>query len=225
MIEMLETAVTSPWAYLVLFAIAMLDGFFPVVPAETLVITAGVFAAGGEPDLAPVIAVAALGAFVGDHVSYQIGRRAGGGLLRRLPPDSRRRAAFDWAGRTLTERGGLLLVVARYIPGGRTVATLTTGAVRYPRRKFALYDAIAVVTWAVYSALIGYVGGRAFDDDPVKGLLLGLGMAGGITLVVEATRFLRHRSARSGGGPPGRPRRPGSPLVPGCAQQAAPGSH
>lgn len=218
MVEMLETAVASPWAYLVIFAIAMLDGFFPVVPAETLVITAGVFAAGGEPDLAPVIAVAALGAFVGDHVSYQIGRRAGGGLLRRMPPGTRRRAAFDWAAKTLAERGGLLLVVARYIPGGRTVATLTTGAVRYPRRKFALFDAAAVVTWAVYSALVGYLGGRAFDDDPVKGLLLGLGMAGGITLLVEVTRFLRHRRR------PARPRTRESPPAPGCAPEAAPES-
>jgi hypothetical protein len=58
MIELLESAITSPWVYLALFAIAVLDGFFPVVPSETMVITAGVFAASGEPNLAAVSIVA-----------------------------------------------------------------------------------------------------------------------------------------------------------------------
>lgn len=193
MMDMLEAAVSSPWVYAALFAVAVLDGFFPVVPAETMVITAGVFAAGGQPELALVILVAAVGAFVGDHISYAIGRRAGAGLLRRMPAGSRRRAAFDWAERALAERGGLLLVVARYIPGGRTAATMTTGAVGYPRRMFALYDAIAAGSWALYSALIGFVGGKAFEEDKLRGLLFGLGLALSITAVVEVVRFLRRR--------------------------------
>lgn len=209
--HMLESAVASPWVYLVLFAVAVLDGFFPIVPAETMVITAGVFAAGGRPNLALVIGVAALGAFVGDHVSYHIGRTAGQGLLRRMPPDSKRRAAYEWASKALQERGGLLLVVARYIPGGRTAATMTTGAAAYPRRKFAMFDAIAASSWALYSGLIGYLGGRAFEDDPLHGLLLGLGIAVSITVAVEATRYLRHRKAR--------PRTPESPPAPGYADR------
>ncbi|TDE15178.1 DedA family protein, partial [Actinomadura sp. 6K520] len=62
------TAVSSPWFYLVLFAVAALDGFFPVVPSESLVITAGVYAASGRPELEWVVVAAALGAFTGDHV-------------------------------------------------------------------------------------------------------------------------------------------------------------
>jgi membrane protein DedA with SNARE-associated domain len=216
MIEMLEAAITSPWVYLALFTIAMLDGFFPVVPAETMVITAGVFAASGEPKLAPVIAVAALGAFVGDHISYQIGRRVGRHGLRRLKPGSRRKAAIDWAAGALAERGGLLLVVARYIPGGRTAATMTTGAVGYPRRKFALFDALAAVSWAMYSALVGFLGGTAFESDPVKGLLFGLGLAASITMLVEVGRYLNRRRARL--------RTPRSPLVPDSSPEVVSGS-
>lgn len=77
-----DTAVTSPWFYLVLFAVAAIDGFFPVVPSESLVITAGVYAASGEPRLGWVVVLAALGAFTGDHVSFLVGRRAGGRLVR-----------------------------------------------------------------------------------------------------------------------------------------------
>ncbi|MEV0273846.1 DedA family protein [Hamadaea sp. NPDC050747] len=214
MMHILESAVSSPWVYLVLFAVAVLDAFFPVVPAETMVITAGVLAAGGQPNLALVIGVAALGAFAGDHISYQIGRTAGQGLLRRMPPGSKRRAAYDWASNALQERGGLLLVVARYIPGGRTAATMTTGAAAYPRRRFALFDALAASSWALYSGLIGYLGGRAFEDDPLRGLLLGLGIAVSITITVEVVRFLRRRAATTP------PRTPESRPAPGYADRA-----
>ncbi|GGL32344.1 DedA family protein [Planomonospora parontospora] len=195
-LDAVQQAMASPWIYLALFALAVLDGFFPIVPAETSLITAGVFAAStGAPDLPLVIAVGALGAFAGDHISYAIGRTANG----RLRGGRRTGKAFAWAERALAERGGLVLVVARYIPGGRTACTLTMGAVAYPRRSFALFDALAAGSWAVYSALIGYVGGAAFEHDPVKGLLLGLGIAVTITVVVEAVRYVRHRRASSRG--------------------------
>lgn len=193
MIELLESAITSPWVYLALFAIAVLDGFFPVVPSETMVITAGVFAASGEPNLAAVIAVAALGAFLGDHISYAIGRRVGAGLMR----GGKRRKAFEWAANALAVRGGLLLVVARYVPGGRTAATMTTGAVGYPLRRFTAFDALAAGSWALYSALVGYLGGAAFEHDKLKGLLFGLGLAFGVTVLVEVVRFIRKRSQQA----------------------------
>jgi membrane protein DedA with SNARE-associated domain len=189
-LDALHDVMSSPWVYLALFALAMLDGFFPVVPAETSVITAGVFAAAtGAPNLALVIVAAALGAFAGDHVSYAIGRTTND----RLRNGRRSRKAFGWAERALAERGGLVLVVARYIPGGRTACTITMGAVAYPRRSFALFDAVAAGSWAIYSGLIGYVGGAAFENDPIKGLLLGLGIALTITAVVEIVRHVRRR--------------------------------
>ncbi|WP_236050608.1 DedA family protein [Nonomuraea cypriaca] len=184
---MVQQAMSSPWLYVALFALALLDGFFPIVPAETSVITAGVFAATGETNLALVIVVAALGAFAGDHISYLIGNKTG----RRL----RDKKAFVWARNALAERGGLVLVVARYIPGGRTATTLTMGAVRHPLRSFTFFDAIAAISWGVYSGLIGFFGGMAFENDPIKGLLLGLGIALSVTAIVEIVRWVRKRRA------------------------------
>ncbi|MEU4577196.1 DedA family protein [Nonomuraea sp. ATR24] len=186
-LEWLQQVMSSPWLYVALFALALLDGFFPVVPAETSVITAGVFAASGQTNLALVIVVAALGAFCGDHISYLLGHKGGGRL--------RERKAFVWARGALAERGGLVLVVARYIPGGRTATTLTMGAVRYPLRSFTFFDSIAAVSWGVYSGLIGFFGGMAFENDPIKGLLLGLGIALSVTAVVEIVRWVRKRRA------------------------------
>ncbi len=186
----------SPWVYLALFSFAAIDGFFPVVPSESLVITAGVFAANGEPLLPLVIVAAAAGAFAGDHIAYLAGRTAGDRLVTRLKPGSKRRLAFDRAGRVLDDRGGLIIVVCRYIPGARTAITMTAGAVRHPLRSFSCFDGIAAGSWAAYSALIGFLGGAAFENDPLKGLALGLGVALAITATVEVVRHVRARSAR-----------------------------
>ncbi|MGW4791225.1 DedA family protein [Nonomuraea sp. NPDC004297] len=186
-LDFVQQVMSSPWLYAVIFGLALLDGFFPIVPAETAVITAGVFAVSGETNLALVIVVAALGAFAGDHVSYLIGNKSGGRL--------RDKKAFVWARNALAERGGLILVIARYIPGGRTATTLTMGAVRHPLRSFTFFDSIAAGSWAIYSTMIGYFGGMAFENDPFKGLLLGLGIALSITAVVEIVRWARKRRA------------------------------
>ncbi|MFD4945873.1 DedA family protein [Streptomyces sp. NPDC058409] len=198
-LQAVEGFVTTPWVYVVLFGIAAFDGFFPVVPSETLVITLGVFAAStGDPHLFLVVLVAALGAFTGDHISYAIGRKSGSRILARLKPGSRSRGAYERVGKVLDERGGLVLVVARYIPGGRTAATLTTGATGFPRRSFTRYDAVAASTWALYSACLGYLGGAAFEDEPLLGVALGLGLAFSITVLHEAVRYVRRRRAPQG---------------------------
>jgi membrane-associated protein len=193
--HLVEGAMSSPWLYAALFAFAAIDGFFPLVPSESLVITAGVFAASGEPNLPLVIAAAALGALAGDHVSFLIGRTAGARVLERAKPGTRRSAAFDWAGKILAERGGQILVVCRYIPGARTAITLTAGAVGYPLRSFSSFDALASASWGTYCALVGYLGGAAFEDDPFKGLALGFGLAMTVTAAIEVVRHLRRRRA------------------------------
>lgn len=191
-IEMVTDLMSSPWIYLALFTIAAVDAFFPVVPSETLVITAGVFAAStGAPNLILLILVAAFGAFVGDHISYTIGRLGGSRLRERSKPGTKTSAAFDWAAATLDRRGGLILVIARYIPGGRTAATLTAGTTQYSLVKFSGFDAIAALSWGMYSGLIGYIGGRAFEENPLYGLGTGLAIAFTITGIVEYVRYRR----------------------------------
>lgn len=188
--QLVEGAMASPWVLLALFAVAAIDGFFPVVPSESLVVTAGVFAAAtGEPSLPLVILAAALGAFTGDHISYLLGSRASGKVAERR--------AFAWAARMLDERGGTIIVVARYIPGGRTAVTLTSGAVRFPLRSFSLFDGVAAASWGLYSGLVGFIGGAAFEEEPLKGVVLGLGLAIGVAVTVEVVRHLRGRSAHA----------------------------
>lgn len=193
----LRDTMGSPWVYAVLFLLAWLDGFLPAFPSESAVIVAGVFAVHGAPSVPLVVAFAALGAFAGDHTSYLIGRAVGSRLIHRLArPGTRRATAVDWAARTLTRRGGLILVVARYVPGGRTTVTLTAGTVGLPLRRFTPFAALAALTWGMYGTLVGYFGGVAFEDDPLRGVVFGIGTALGITAAVELTRFVVRRRRR-----------------------------
>jgi membrane-associated protein len=193
---LLDGAMGSPWLYAALFALAAIDGFMPLVPSETLAVSAGVYAASGDTNLAIVIAAAALGAITGDHVSYALGRRYGSRLETRRAPGKRSSRVFAWARRQLAERGGSILIVCRYVPGARTATTLIAGAVRHPLRSFSPFDAAGGISWGAYTALIGYVGGSAFEDDPLLGLALGLGLALALAGLVEAVRHGLRTSAR-----------------------------
>jgi membrane-associated protein len=205
-VQLVEGALNSPWGLLALAAVAAIDGFFPVVPSESLVVTAGVFAAAGDQALVLIIGVAAIGAFTGDHISYFVGRRAGDRLIGRLREGTRRAAAYQWARNVLAERGGTVIVVGRYVPGGRTAVTLTAGGVRHPLSSFSLFDGIAAVSWATYAALVGYLGGAAFEDEPLKGVLLGLGLALSVAGAVELIRHARRRTGRPASEPAPAPR-------------------
>ena len=114
-------------------------------------------------------------------------------MLERSKPGGRKAAALERGSKLLADRGGTILIVCRYIPGARTAITLTAGAVRYPLRLFSFFDAIAAFSWAAYSALVGYIGGAAFEDAPFKGLALGFGIAMTVALLVE---LIRHRRGR-----------------------------
>jgi membrane protein DedA with SNARE-associated domain len=182
------------WSYPLIFAIAMLDAFFPLVPSETVAITSGVLAGSGDLSLPLCIVCAAGGAFVGDNISYGIGTFLGEKTVKRLFRGEKSRKGFEWAERTLAERGMYLVIVARFIPGGRTATTFAAGYVHsFPWRRFLLADAVAATIWGCYTVLLGYLGGKAFEDAPWKGLLIAFGIAVLITGGVEVARKLRGR--------------------------------
>jgi membrane-associated protein len=183
----------SGWAYAILFVLAFLDALVPIVPSETSVITAGVVASAGDLSLPLVILFAASGAFAGDNTSYFVGARYGTRVNERFFQSEKAKARIAWAQRQVEERGGELIVIARFIPGGRTVVTLSAGTLGYPWRRFVVFDAIAATIWAVYAALLGYLGGHAFEEQPWKGLLLAFAIAFAVTGAVELVRWYQRR--------------------------------
>ena len=182
----------SPWTYAFLFAVAALDVLLPLVPSETSVILAGVLAATGDLVLGGVILCAAGGAILGDNTAYAIGRTIGPSIVNRFFRGERRQRV-DWAQKQVSERGGYLIIIGRFIPGGRTAVTVACGLLDMRWRRFISFDVIAGFLWASYAALLGYWGGRTFEKNPLYGFLIAFAIALGITGAVEAVRWLRKR--------------------------------
>jgi membrane protein DedA with SNARE-associated domain len=196
-LENLETWIlalaASAWIYPALFAFATIDGFFPPVPSESVIITLAVSAhATGEPNLPLVLAIAALGAWTGDQIAFSIGRAIGTDRMRILRT-RRGRKAVAWAERALANRGASFILAARYIPVGRVAVNMTAGAVGYPRSRFMAFSAIAAVTWAVYSVLIGLVAAQWLGHEPLLAMVVGVVLGIGIGLVIDRVLMMRAR--------------------------------
>lgn len=196
-LNLLEATIASPWLYALIFAVTAVDALFPVVPAETLLIAAGAYAAGdGGPNALALIVVATLAAVVGDFSCHLVGRGAGP-LARRIRRRRRGAKAFAWASRGIHTRGGMIIIAARFIPGGRTAATFTSGTVRYPKSRFLLYAALAGLVWSVYSTGIGYAGGWAFREQPLIGVAVGIAISLVLGFCLESVRRLRESRSQN----------------------------
>lgn len=175
-----ESLVSSPWVLLVVVAMVAVDGFFPAIPSEMLVITLATSAAAGAgPSVWLVIAAAAAGALLGDVIAYLAGRTL---QVRRWRISRRPRvaAAFDWAEDALRQRPARFILTARFIPVGRVAVTMTAGATRLPASRFVPLVAVADVTWAVYSTIVGFGAGLWLGDKPL--VAMAAGICGGLLL-------------------------------------------
>lgn len=179
----------SVLSYLIAFVVPALDGVLPVLPSETAIVALGVATAGSiDPHLVLLVILAACGAFVGDNVCFMIGRYFGPWVDRRFFPSERGARRRAWAQKTLERFGARLIIVCRFIPGGRTVVTFTCGAVGYPWRRFLPVTAFSGVIWATYAFVIGRIGGTTFANQPWLGLLLALGLVFVVSLTAEVAR-------------------------------------
>jgi membrane-associated protein len=187
----------SGWTYGIVFGVAALDAFFPVVPSEATVITAAVLAAqGGGLRLELIIPAAAVGAICGDNVSYWVGRVFGERIAERVFAGKKRRH-LDRAHRLLEERGGYLIIVGRFVPGGRTAVTFAAGSLEWEWPRFIKFDVLAGVIWASYAGLLGYLGGKSFEKSTWKALLVAFAGAALVTGGIEAIRWYRKRASRT----------------------------
>jgi membrane-associated protein len=186
----------NPVTYLIVFGAAATDVLLPVIPSETIVIAASVLAGQGELLIWLIVPAAALGAFLGDNVSYWLGRRLGDPVARRFFGGEKARARLDWAEAAIRKRGVFLIVIGRFIPGGRTATTFAAGTLEMPYRRFLLADAAAAIVWAVYVSMLGYLGGASFEDNLWLPLLIALAVATLVAVAAEAWRRFQRRRGK-----------------------------
>jgi membrane-associated protein len=140
---------------LIVFAeTGLLVGFF--LPGDSLLVTAGVFAALGQLNLWLLMGVLVVAAIVGDTVGYWIGRKTGPALFRRpkslLFNPKHLRRAHDF----YEKYGGQTIILARFIPIVRTFAPVVAGMGGMDYRRFVSFNVIGGFLWVVSMTLIGY---------------------------------------------------------------------
>jgi membrane protein DedA with SNARE-associated domain len=194
--SLIDVVTASDWVYLLIVAIAALDALFPVVPSEATVIAAAALAGAGDLVLGLVLVAGAIGAVIGDNAAFLLGRAGQGPLLGRLTASAKWRPRISRAEEQLRRRSGAIITVSRFVPGGRTATMLAAGALGLSWRRFACYDLVAGILWATYASVLGWLGGRAFVDQPLNGLLLAFGIAAALAMLFEGTRRFRRGLAR-----------------------------
>jgi membrane-associated protein len=189
----------SGWvAYLVVAALvfgetAVFIGFF--VPGETAVVLAGVLASRGHLAIVPLIVIVVAAAVAGPLVGYEIGRRMGDRLfasavLRRVP------GGVDRTRAVLRDRGGLGVLLGRFVAIVRAIMPAAAGAAPVRYATFLRWNLIGGVIWGVGYTLLGYLAGSAYTVVE-KRVGVGLAVAVAVVIVAAVTAWAirRHRRA------------------------------
>ncbi|MBU2665094.1 DedA family protein [Actinoplanes bogorensis] len=181
MLDRLMPLISSPWLYVVVFAIVAIDGFIPAMPSDPVVIGLGALTATGSPDLLLLALVVIAGGMTGDRIAYLLGRQAGHRIRNPKLIQARQKAEH-----ALRRFGGPAILVGRFLPYGRTATAMTSGSASLPRGWFRLWSATAGVAWAVYALGLGRLGGETFIESPLLGAAFGMAMG----MVVGVTHFV-----------------------------------
>lgn len=162
-------------SYLLIFGIifaetGLLAGFF--LPGDSLLFTAGVFAAKGDLNIVILVAGCFAAAVIGDQVGFAFGRRAGPSIFGR--PDARlfKHEHVMRAERYFAEHGPKTVILARFVPIVRTFTPVLAGVGKMEYRTFASYNVVGGLLWAVGITVLGYFAGEAIGEDNIDRYLL-----------------------------------------------------
>jgi len=140
---------------IILFAESgMFVGFF--LPGDTLLLSAGIFAAQGKLSLISVVMVVTVAAIAGDNVGYHIGKRYGRRLFKKPDGIIFRQQYVDQAEKFYERWGSKMMLVSHFVPVVRTFAPPVAGVAKMNYKQFVVFDAIGILAWAVGVTLIGY---------------------------------------------------------------------
>ncbi|MGP0222746.1 DedA family protein [Paenarthrobacter sp. NCHU4564] len=183
--DFILAAAEQPWVLALVLACCLIDGFFPPIPSESVVVgLSAVSGSGGSPNVWLLAVVAAVGAFSGDNIAYLIGRRIG--IQRwRWMRTQRMQGAFRWAGKELRRRAASLIMVARFIPIGRVAVNLTAGATHFNHRRFVALTSLSAILWAAYSVVLGYFFGVWFEHNHLLGAVIAIVVAVILGIIID----------------------------------------
>ena len=184
--------------YFGLFAIVfsetgLLVGFF--LPGDSLLVTAGVFAAAGTLEIRYLIPLLIVAAVVGDATGYTIGFRSGKAIYSR--PDSLlfKRRHLIRTQQFYDKHGGKTIILARFMPIVRTFAPLVAGVAGMRYSRFAAFNVVGGILWVVSMILTGYLLGRSVPDID-RHIHIVIAIVIFLSLLPGIITYLRERYAR-----------------------------
>ncbi len=140
----------------------LMVGFF--LPGDSLLVTAGVFAAAGHLDLFNMLILVSLCAVVGDQLGYFIGQKTGPALFTKEDSLLFKRSHVLRAQAFYEKYGAKTIVIARFVPVVRTFAPVVAGVGQMNYRRFVRYNVAGGVLWVMSMVLAGYLIGAAVPD-------------------------------------------------------------
>ena len=180
--------------FLIVFAeTGLMVGFF--LPGDSLLVTAGIFAARGDLDITLLNAALSVAAIAGDATGYWIGWRAGHALYNR--PDSFffRRSHLLKTKAFYEKHGGKTIVIARFMPIVRTFAPVVAGTAEMTYKRFASYNIAGGIAWVLSMTLTGYFLGRIIGPETLeKNLHLVVAIVIFLSLLPGLIAWLRERA-------------------------------
>src|SRR5262249_19911611 len=150
---------------LVLVALVFASGLGLPVPGPPVLLAAGVLAGSGKFSLSAVFAGSLAALIVTDLLWYQLGRSYGRRILAllcriSLEPDSWvHRAASGFA-----RRQGFAILIAKFVPGLKTVAPPLAGMLRMRVPTFLAFDAAGTLVWVATFMAVGFL----FSDQVAR---------------------------------------------------------
>ncbi|MBP6671707.1 MAG: VTT domain-containing protein, partial [Bacteroidetes bacterium] len=149
--------------FIIVFAeTGLLIGFF--LPGDSLLFTAGLFAAQGLFNIYELVILLMIAAIVGDAVGYYIGNKSGHALYAREDSRFFKKKHLLATKEFYDKYGVFTIVAARWMPFARTFAPVVAGIAEMPYSTFLTYNVIGGTTWVLSMTLAGYFLGTAFPS-------------------------------------------------------------
>lgn len=171
----------------------LMVGFF--LPGDSLLVTAGVFAAAGHLDVYSMLIMVSLCAVVGDQLGYFIGQKTGPALFTRENSLLFKRSHVLRAQAFYEKYGAKTIVIARFVPVVRTFAPVVAGVGQMNYRRFVRYNVFGGILWVACMILTGYLIGTVVPDinKHIHVVIAVVILLSVLPAIIEVMRSRRHK--------------------------------
>jgi membrane-associated protein len=187
------------WVYALLFAIIFIETgvvVMPFLPGDSLLFVVGAMCGVGMMSLPVSLALMTLAAVAGNQSNYTIGRWLGPRVFGWEQSRWFNKRAFEQAHAFYERRGGITIVLARFMPFLRTFAPFVAGVAQMTRSRFTLYDVSGGTLWVFSVTLTGYLFGNIpFVQKHLSHIIWAMIMIPGLVILLGAWKARRSDTA------------------------------